>query len=73
MPQSIGGMCLVGDIDVIGLDIRPGCRVRVLVVSDPNYGDPEADGSDPVPKLSDADRAFWQNVLDQSHAANTRQ
>jgi hypothetical protein len=65
MPQCVNGMCLVGHTHVLGLDIRPGCRVKVLAASDPSYDDPEAEGTDPVPMLSEADIAFWQGVLDR--------
>jgi hypothetical protein len=63
MPQSVVGMCLVGEIDVSGLDIRPGCRVRALVISDPSYRDPESGGTEPELTLTEEEVRFWQTVL----------
>jgi len=70
MPDVGTGMYTGGDIALIGaLDIRAGTRVRVLVVSHPAYGDPEAEDSEPVPTLTEEELRFWQDVLDQQASA----
>lgn len=64
MPQSATGGYIGGEIYLLGsLDIPLGTRVRILVVADPDYGDPESDGETPAPLLTDEQRRFWQSVL----------
>jgi hypothetical protein len=71
MPAVGTGMYTTEGIDLIHpLDIPLGTRVCVLVVSHPDYGDPETDGTYPRPTLTDDQRRFWQSVLDE-HEAET--
>lgn len=64
MAYSLSGMALGGKIDAIGLPAKPGCRLRVLVVSDPDYGSEAYDG-EAAGSLTSADIEFWQRVLDE--------
>jgi hypothetical protein len=69
MPETAAGMCTGGDISLIGgTVIQAGTRVKVLIVSDPSSGDPEADGTEPL-KLTAEDIVFWSTVLERSRAA----
>jgi hypothetical protein len=69
MPQMARGGYTGGEIFLTGpLDVPPGTRLRVLIVSDPDYGDPETDGTEPAPTLTEEERRFWQSVLDNQAA-----
>ena len=70
MPETAGGMCAGSHVHVIGgTEMRAGVRVKVLIVSDPAYGDPETDGTEPPPELTAEDIEFWTAVLERSRAA----
>ena len=70
MPETAVGMNLGGDINLIGgTEMRAGVRVKVLIVSHPDYGDPESDGTERPPELTAEDIEFWTAVLERSRAA----
>ena len=64
MPRSLRGMSMGSGIDVISPQIRAGCMLRVLAVSDPDYGNLEAYDGEPEACLTLDEIAFWQSVLD---------
>jgi hypothetical protein len=57
------------ELYIIGpLNVRLGTRVRVLIASDPDYGDTEAEDGQPESTLTEEEIRFWQCVLDRQTA-----